>query len=129
MDVITLLAAYFASVNFIGFALMGIDKHKAKKRAFRIPEATLFIVAVIGGSAGSLLGMYLFRHKTRHRSFVIGMPLILFLQIALVFAVLKAPVSISVLEPAGNKHPDLYFRFHGPPGLPERVCIPAVCTL
>ena len=97
MDVITLLAAYFASVNFIGFALMGIDKHKAKKRAFRIPEATLFIVAVIGGSAGSLLGMCLFRHKTRHRSFVIGMPLILFLQIVLVFAVLKAPVSISVL--------------------------------
>ena len=92
MDVITLLTSYLAVINFIGFALMGIDKYKAKKRAFRIPEATLFIVAVIGGSAGSLLGMYLFRHKTRHRSFVIGMPLI-----ALVFAVLKAPVSISVL--------------------------------
>lgn len=97
MDVITLLTSYLAIINFAGFALMGIDKYKAKKRAFRIPEATLFIVAIIGGSAGSLLGMYLFRHKTRHRSFVIGMPLILFLQIVLVFAVLKAPVSISVL--------------------------------
>lgn len=97
MDVITLLTSYLAMINFIGFALMGIDKYKAKKRAFRIPEATLFIVAIIGGSAGSLIGMYLFRHKTRHRSFVFGMPLILFLPIALVFAVLNAPVSISVL--------------------------------
>jgi len=97
MDVITLLTSYLAMVNFIGFALMGIDKYKAKKRAFRIPEATLFIIAIIGGSAGSLMGMYLFRHKTRHRSFVFGIPFILLLQIVLVYAVLKAPVSISVL--------------------------------
>ena len=97
MDVITLLAAYFASVNFIGFALMGIDKHKAKKRAFRIPEATLFIIAVIGWSLGSLIGMYTFRHKTRHRKFVIGMPLILVLQIALALAVFYAPVEIKIL--------------------------------
>ena len=97
MDVITLLTSYLAVINFIGFALMGIDKYKAKKRAFRIPEATLFIVAIIGGSVGSIAGMYLFRHKTRHRSFVLGMPLILLAQIALVYAVLKAPVVISVL--------------------------------
>ena len=97
MDVITLLAAYFASVNFIGFALMGIDKHTAKKRAFRIPEATLFIIAVIGGSLGSLIGMYTFRHKTRHRKFVIGMPLILVFQIALALAVFYAPVEIKIL--------------------------------
>lgn len=64
MNVITLLTAYFIIVNIIGFALMGIDKYKAKKRAFRIPEATLFIVALIGGSIGSILGMYAFRHKT-----------------------------------------------------------------
>ena len=70
MDVITLLLSYFIGVNLIGFAMMGIDKYKAKKRAFRIPEATLFIVAIIGGSIGSILGMYTFRHKTRHRSFV-----------------------------------------------------------
>lgn len=97
MDVITLLAAYFASVNFIGFALMGIDKHKAKKRAFRIPEATLFIIAVIGGSIGSILGMYTFRHKTRHRSFVYGMPFILLVQIALIVALLNAPFEISII--------------------------------
>ncbi len=97
MDVITLLTSYLAAVNLIGLALMGIDKRKAKKRAFRIPEATLFIVAIIGGSVGSIAGMYLFRHKTRHRSFVLGMPLILLAQIALVYTVLKAPVVISVL--------------------------------
>ncbi len=97
MDVITLLLSYFIGINLIGFALMGIDKYKAKKRAFRIPEATLFIVAIIGGSIGSILGMYTFHHKTRHRSFVYGMPFILILQIALVVALLNAPVEISLL--------------------------------
>ena len=97
MDVITLLLVYFVSVNLIGFAFMGIDKYKAKKRAFRIPEATLFIVAIIGGSIGSLLGMYAFRHKTRHRSFVYGMPFILLVQIALIIAFLTAPIEISII--------------------------------
>lgn len=97
MDVITLLSSYFIGINLIGFALMGIDKYKARKRAFRIPEATLFIIAIIGGSIGSIIGMYAFRHKTRHRSFVYGMPFILFIQIALIIAVLNAPVDISVL--------------------------------
>lgn len=97
MDVITLLAAYFASVNFVGFALMGIDKYKAKKRAFRIPESTLFIIAIIGGSIGSLIGMYTFRHKTRHHKFVIGIPLILAAQIAVAVAVINAPVEIKIL--------------------------------
>ncbi|GFI02569.1 DUF1294 domain-containing protein [Lachnospiraceae bacterium 64-25] len=97
MDVITLLSSYFIGINLIGFALMGIDKYKARKRAFRIPEATLFIIAVIGGSIGSIIGMYAFRHKTRHRSFVYGMPFILFVQIALIIAVLNAPIDISVL--------------------------------
>lgn len=97
MDVITLLLSYFTGINLFGFVLMGIDKYKAKKRAFRIPEATLFIVAVIGGSIGSILGMYAFRHKTRHRSFVYGMPFILILQIALIVAALNAPIEISLL--------------------------------
>ena len=97
MDVITMLLSYFAAVNLIGFALMGIDKYKAKKRAFRIPEATLFIIAVIGGSIGSILGMYPFRHKTRHRSFVYGMPFILLVQIALIVALLNAPFEISII--------------------------------
>ena len=97
MEVITLLLSYLISINLIGFALMGIDKYKAKKRAFRIPEATLFTVAVIGGSIGSILGMYAFRHKTRHRSFVYGMPLILIIQIILILAFLNAPIEISVI--------------------------------
>ena len=96
-DVITLLLSYFAAMNLIGFALMGIDKYKAKNRGFRIPEATLFIVAIIGGSIGSLIGMYTFHHKTRHRSFVYGMPFILIVQIALVIALLNAPFEISII--------------------------------
>ena len=97
MDVITLLLVYFVSVNLIGFAFMGIDKYKAKKRAVRSPEATLFIVAIIGGSIGSLLGMYAFRHKTRHRRFTYGMPFILLVQIALIIAFLTAPIEISII--------------------------------
>ena len=97
MDVITLLLEYLIAVNLIGFALMGIDKYKAKKRAFRIPEATLFIVAIIGGSIGSIIGMYAFRHKTRHWYFVYGMPAILILQVRLIALLLHAPFEISLL--------------------------------
>ena len=97
MDVITMLLTYFAAINLIGFALMGIDKYKAKKRAFRIPEATLFIIAIIGGSIDSMLGMYAFRHKTRHRSFVYGMPFILIVQIALIIALINIPFEISII--------------------------------
>lgn len=57
------------------------DKIKAKKNRWRIPEATLFLVAAIGGSVGSLLGMHLFRHKTKHLSFTVGIPVILAVQI------------------------------------------------
>lgn len=97
MDVITLLSVYFIALNLIGFALMGIDKYKAKKRAFRIPEATLFIVAIIGGSIGSIIGMYAFRHKTRHWYFVYGMPFILVIQIILIIVLLNAPFQVSIL--------------------------------
>lgn len=97
MDVITLLLGYFIIMNLIGFALMGIDKYKAKKRSFRIPEATLFIVAIIGGSIGSIIGMYAFRHKTRHWYFVYGMPFILLLQIIFFIFLLNAPFEISIL--------------------------------
>ncbi len=75
------IAIYLAAVNAVGFILMGIDKSKAKRRKWRIPETTLFLVAAIGGSLGSWLGMYTFRHKTKHRYFVWGMPAILLLQL------------------------------------------------
>ncbi len=97
MNAIILLTGYITLVNLIGFLLMGIDKRKAIKHAFRIPEATLFIIAIIGGSLGSIAGMYLFRHKTRHWYFVYGMPAILILQIALVMFVLNGPFEIAFL--------------------------------
>jgi len=68
---------------------MGIDKRKAIKRSWRISEATLFLVAILGGSVGSILGMKLFRHKTRHWYFVWGMPAILVLQIIIAIIVFK----------------------------------------
>lgn len=84
MSIQTFLIGYPIVINVIGFLLMGIDKFRAKRRGFRVPEATLFIIAIIGGSIGSLLGMHIFRHKTRHRSFTIGMPVILVIQIIFV---------------------------------------------
>ena len=76
---------------------MGIDKRKAIKRTFRIPEATLFIVALIGGSSGSIMGMQVFRHKTRHWYFVFGMPAILVIQIALLVFLLTCPIEFFTL--------------------------------
>lgn len=93
--VLLVIAAYFLLVNLIGFGSMGIDKRKAVKGTFRIPEANLFIIALIGGSIGSICGMYTFRHKTRKWYFVYGMPAILILQIALiVFLFSYAPIEI-----------------------------------
>ena len=97
MNVIVLMIIYIAVVNIIGFALMGIDKARARKRKFRIPEATLFVVALIGGSIGSIIGMLFYRHKTRKWYFVYGMPVILLIQIALVVALLLSPVKIAFL--------------------------------
>ena len=85
-----LLIVYLIIMNIAGFASMGIDKAKAKKHAWRIPEATLFAIALLGGSIGSIIGMQLFRHKTKHWYFVVGMPVIFFLQLALaIFLIIK----------------------------------------
>ena len=78
-----LVLLYLITVNAAAFLLMLADKLKAKRGAWRIPEATLMGVAAIGGSVGVLAGMYAFRHKTRHIKFTIGIPLILAAQIAL----------------------------------------------
>jgi uncharacterized membrane protein YsdA (DUF1294 family) len=74
--------AYLLIVNAIAFLLMLIDKQKAKKKKWRIPEATLMSFAAIGGSIGALMGMYTFHHKTLHKKFTLGIPAILLLQIA-----------------------------------------------
>lgn len=74
---------YLVLINLTAFVLMGLDKRKARKNLWRIPEKTLFLSAILGGSAGAIAGMYVFHHKTRHWYFVIGMPLILVIQIGL----------------------------------------------
>jgi uncharacterized membrane protein YsdA (DUF1294 family) len=76
-----LLLIYLLIINALGCLLMLIDKIKAKKKRWRIPEVTLFLVAAVGGSIGSLIGMYTFRHKTKHFQFIVGMPLILAVQV------------------------------------------------
>ncbi len=78
-----IIIIYLIAINITGVILMASDKSKARHHAFRIPEKILFLVAIIGGSAGAWAGMYMFRHKTKHWYFVVGMPAILILQIAL----------------------------------------------
>ena len=74
---------YVCILNIIAFLLMGIDKAKSKKHAFRIPEKNLFLSAILGGSVGAILGMQAFRHKTKHWYFKYGMPAILALQLVI----------------------------------------------
>ena len=76
-----ILLVYLLLINAAGFLLMLVDKIKARKNLWRIPEATLMTVAAIGGSIGAIAGMNLFRHKTKHAKFYIGLPVILVLQI------------------------------------------------
>ncbi|MBQ8622487.1 MAG: DUF1294 domain-containing protein [Oscillospiraceae bacterium] len=78
-----ILSIYLLLINAAGFLLMLVDKRKAQKKKWRIPEATLMGVAAIGGSIGSLIGMYTFRHKTKHPKFYIGIPVILAAQVFL----------------------------------------------
>ena len=74
---------YLLAMNLLGFVLMGADKRKARLSRWRIPEKTFFIVSLLSGSLGTWAGMYLFRHKTKHLKFVIGIPVILVIQILL----------------------------------------------
>ena len=84
------LAYYLAAINVVLYAMMGIDKLCAKLQKRRIPEKTLFAFAVLGGAFGGTLGMYGFRHKTLHKTFAIGFPLLAVIQTAaVVFSVIK----------------------------------------
>lgn len=74
---------YVIVINIIGFSIMWIDKRRSKNHKWRVPEKRLWLVAIIGGSIGSIIGMHLFRHKTKHTLFLIGMPLILIIQLIL----------------------------------------------
>ena len=80
---------YFLAINIITFIVYGIDKLKARKNLWRIPEATLLLLAVIGGSIGARLGMRVWHHKTMHLKFKYGVPIILVAQVALGVYILK----------------------------------------
>lgn len=84
-----MLYIYLILVNAVAFFLMLADKQKAKKKQWRIPEATLMGSAPIGGSIGALAGMYTFRHKTKHPKFTVGIPLILAVQVGIAVLVAK----------------------------------------
>lgn len=97
MSALFVIIFYFAAINVTGFIIMGLDKWKARKNYWRIPESTLFTIAIIGGSLGSIIGMWTFRHKTRHWYFVIGMPLLLLVQIAIYLILYFSPVQFIFL--------------------------------
>lgn len=80
-----LLLLYFFIINLIGYFLMYLDKQKAKKDKWRIKESTLFIVSIIGGSIGTFLGMKVFRHKTKHLKFKVGIPFIIIVQALFIY--------------------------------------------
>ncbi len=84
-----IFAAYLLIINVIGFVFMGIDKKRAKKNQWRIPEKHLFLIAILGGSIGSIIGMQFFRHKTKHTSFKFGMPCIFILQMVILLSIAK----------------------------------------
>ena len=80
---------YFITLNIVTFLVYGIDKWKAKQGSWRISEATLLSLAVIGGSIGALLGMQVWHHKTMHKKFKYGLPLILLVQIVLIYVIIQ----------------------------------------
>ena len=85
---IKFIVAYMIIINIIGLFSMLIDKRRAINNKWRIPEKTLFLIAILGGSIGSNIGMRLFRHKTKHWYFVFGMPAILIIQLVIIFLML-----------------------------------------
>ena len=82
------LIIYLASINILGFFAMGVDKERAQKKRWRIPEKTLFAIAILGGGLGTWLGMYMFRHKTKHDYFVKVISVVMMIQVALLFVFL-----------------------------------------
>jgi len=78
-----LLWIWLGLINLLAFAAMGADKRRARRKRRRIRERTLFLLALPGGAAGAVLGMAVFRHKTQHRAFVLGMPALFLLQVLL----------------------------------------------
>lgn len=97
MNVFLFVVVYLILMNLAGFMFMGIDKWKAKKNSFRIPEATFFVISIAFGSLGTILGMFGFRHKTRHWYFVYGLPFILIIQLILIYLIYRSPIQFAIL--------------------------------
>lgn len=81
------IVIYLLIMNLFTFLIMGIDKKKAKKGSWRVPEKTLFILVTLGGGIGGIAGMYAFRHKTKKTRFIIGFPLIIIMQIVVIITI------------------------------------------
>ena len=98
MIVLAYIAVYLAVINLAGFLCMALDKKKARRNKWRIPEATLFLFAIFGGSLGCLLGMRVFHHKTQKPKFYIGIPIILAVQlVVLAYFAFLAPLEFRIL--------------------------------
>ena len=98
MEVLTYIAVYLAVINLAGFISMALDKKKARRNQWRIPEATLFLFAIFGGSLGCLWGMHVFHHKTQRPKFYIGIPVILGVQVViLLYFLFLAPLKFRIL--------------------------------
>ncbi|MBP3654992.1 MAG: DUF1294 domain-containing protein [Oscillospiraceae bacterium] len=82
--ILEILLIYLLGINLVLFVTMGVDKFKARRGLWRIPEKTLFLLAIAGGSIGGILGMQIFRHKTKHNSFKFGFPAILIFEAAVI---------------------------------------------
>ena len=99
------IIAYLILINIVTFIVFGVDKTKAKNHSWRVPEKTLFLLAIIGGSVGAIIGMHTFRHKTRKWYFAIGMPLILIVQVVIAWAFGAFPVKPADVFPSATEVP------------------------
>ncbi|WP_442870534.1 DUF1294 domain-containing protein [Clostridium sp. NSJ-145] len=88
-NLIKYFTIYFIIINFVSFILMYIDKRRAIKKEWRISEHTLILISLLGGSIGSLIGMYTFRHKTKHLKFKVGIPIILVIQLFVIANIIR----------------------------------------
>lgn len=92
------ILCYFTAINFIAFFAYGIDKLKAKKGKWRIPESALLLLAIIGGSIGAWLGIKVWHHKTLHKKFKYGIPLIVIIQIAIAIYIFRENIQAYIYQ-------------------------------
>ena len=88
-----IILSFALLINIVGFIIMGVDKYKAQKRVWRIPEKMFFTVAVLGGAIGVYAGMLVFRHKTKHWYFMLGIPAILIIELIITFFYIKSIIN------------------------------------